>query len=259
MGDVDRLELDTSKPGETNADGTPIVKPDETLILGKFKTQEDLQQAYTELEKKQSQEPDPNQDGIPKPDKPTVGIPTEKNEPAKGTGALDIAALTAEFGEKGELSPNTYKKLAATGLNKETVDLMIDGQLSRAREYAGTLSEVAGGQKQLDALFAWAGSSKTPEQVAALNLVFEGSNLEAAKMTLMGLAAEHTAAVASGKADPLGEAEATELIDGETAMGVTGARPFRSQAEISEAIRDPRYEKDSAYREDVKKRLAVSP
>ena len=255
MGEVNQLNLNTNEEPELNEDGTPIVKPDETLILGKFKTPEDLQAAYVALEKKQGQEPEPNRVVEPKP---TVGIPTANNEPAKGTGALDIAALTAEYGEKGELSDKTYKKLAATGLNKETVDLMIDGQMSRAREYAGTLSEIAGGQEQLDSLFAWAGTSKTPEQVAALNQVFEGNNLEAAKMTLMGLAAEHAAAVTAGTVDPLGEGE-TKLIDGETAMGVTGAAAFRSQAEISAAMKDPRYEKDSAYREDVKRRLAVSP
>ena len=253
MGDAQRLELNTDPPEGGDGKAKPN-EGGEDLILGKFKTQEDLQKAYTELEKKQGQEPDPNQDGQPKP---TVGIPTANNEPAKGTGALDIAALTAEYGENEGLTDKTYKKLAAKGLDKETVDLMIDGQLSRAREYAGTLAEIAGGQEQLDALFAWAGSSKTEEQVKALNLVFEGNNLEAAKMTLMGLAAEHAAAVANGTVDALSEGE-TKLIDGETAMGVTGARPFRSQAEITAAMKDPKYESDPAYRKDVENRLAVT-
>jgi hypothetical protein len=253
---ADRLEINTHPDDEPqlDADGKPIEKADDTLILGKFKTAEDLEKAYVELEKKQSQGQDTNQDGTPKP---TVGIPTVKDEPGKGTGGLDIAGLTAEFGENGELSQGTYKKLAAKGLDKETVDLMIDGQMSRAREYAGTLAQVAGGQEQLDSLFAWAGGNKTPEQVAALNQVFEGNNLEAAKMTLMGLAAEHAAAVASGKADPLGEGD-TRLVEGETAMGVTGAMPFRSQAEVTAAMRDPRYENDPAYRKDVMNRLAVT-
>ena len=50
---------------------------------------------------------------------------------------------------------------------------------------------------------------------------------------------------------------ARPLIQGDTgSKGASGA--FRSLAELTEAMKDPRYRKDPAYRRDVESRLSSS-
>ena len=46
------------------------------------------------------------------------------------------------------------------------------------------------------------------------------------------------------------------LVQGDT-QG-SGARPFNSAAQVTEAMKDPRYGNDPAYRAQVEQRLAIS-
>ena len=53
------------------------------------------------------------------------------------------------------------------------------------------------------------------------------------------------------------EPKAAPLLQGNTgSINASGA--FRSLAQVTEAMRDPRYTKDPAYRKDVEARLANS-
>ncbi|WP_251275208.1 capsid assembly protein, partial [Enterobacter hormaechei] len=50
------------------------------------------------------------------------------------------------------------------------------------------------------------------------------------------------------------------LLNGKTAANAdAGPKPFQSQAQVVEAMRDVRYHRDPAYRAEVSARLAVSP
>jgi len=66
-------------------------------------------------------------------------------------------------------------------------------------------------------------------------------------MLIQGMAARYKSASGGGPATQL---------QGQTVPGIAG---FRSKGEIMEAMSDPRYESDSAYREDVTRKMSMTP
>lgn len=224
------VQIDPNKP----AGGE---KPnEEKLILGKFKDQAALEAAYVELEKKQSTP-------APKPDTPPPTA-TQASDAVKNAG-LDMAALNREFAEKGELSADSMKALEAKGITKQMVDAYVNGLKSNAAQQRSALAEVAGGDKQLDAVYEWALANMSQAEIAAYNKVVDGGNVDAMKLALSGIVGRFTQA--TGK-EP-------SLVGGETAPVSDGYPAFESREQVVEAMRDPRYANDPAYRAKVEKRL----
>ena len=88
----------------------------------KFKSPEDLANAYNNLESKLGSGEAPSEtEDLP---------PTEAgNESQSGEGQkAAIEAASAEWQESGELSDMTYSALAEEGLSRELVDSFIEGQ-----------------------------------------------------------------------------------------------------------------------------------
>lgn len=218
--------IDTT-PKETPAAETP-------LIAGKFKTHAELETAYAELEKKL---------GAPKteeaPAAPAVTTEADAQATAEKAG-VDYAALVTEFGEKGELSEATYKKLTDGGIPKEMVDGYIAGQLAIADQLTSTLASDVGGKEQLSALLNWATTNLSEAEAAAYNAVIDTKNVQAAKDAIAGIKAKF---VAANGIEP-------NLIGGETAPS-QGVKPFETNAEMVAAMRDKRYNKDAAYTREV--------
>lgn len=250
---TDRVEFNTDPNADSNQD--PNADPNagggdggDDLILGKFKTQEDLEAAYIELEKKQSGGGDGGGGGDNQVEPGTkIQITKSQDDP---TG-LDMTALSEEFAENGKLSDATYKKLARKGLDRGTVDNYVAGQMALATQYAETLTAAAGSQDELNNLLDWASENKTEREINEINTIFNGNNITAAKMTLLGLKAERAAAGDAPDADP-------NLVDGDTVPNMSGVKPFASQAQITAAMKDPKYKSDAAYRKQVHNRLAVT-
>ena len=48
------------------------------------------------------------------------------------------------------------------------------------------------------------------------------------------------------------------MLTGRAAQDVGSVQPFRSQAEVVQAMSDPRYDNDPAYRADIMQRLEIS-
>jgi len=219
------VQIDPNKPAGDQ-------KPDEKLILGKFKDQAALEAAYTELSKKLGG------------DKPTV----QQVQEAVKTAGLDMNALNREFAEKGELSAESLTALAAKGITKTMVDAYVGGLKAQATQQRASLAEVAGGEDGLTNVYEWAKANITPQEIAAYNAVIATGNMDAAKLALHGIVGRFTAA--TGK-EP-------SLVSGETAPQVSDEPAFESNAQVEQAMRDPRYQTDEAYRQKVARRLAIS-
>ena len=95
-------------------------------------------------------------------------------------------------------------------------------------------------------MVAWAGQNLPEEDVADFNAVTATNNPAAIKFAVQSLASRYRGDV--GYEAPL----VTGKAPGTTVKG------FRSHAELSRAIADPRYQSDAAYRSDVEERLARS-
>lgn len=204
----------------------------------KFATPEDLAKAYAELERKQSQKAPASQ--------PTETSDIEGARQVVEQAGVDFEALSAEFAASGALSDQSYAMLEAKGFPRELVDDFIDGQAAKAQLYRTEALTPIGGEEAFADMVQWAATGGlTTEEIMAFNNQVESGNLAAAKMAILGLKARFDAANGT---------EPTLLNGNAPASGDV----FRSTAELTAAMKDPRYKKDPAYREDVRQKLARS-
>lgn len=242
---VAKAEATMEPKAEEKPEGEPKVDPERPEWLpAKFKSVEEMAKAYTELEQKQGgKAPEPKVD-----DKEAkVDLTPEEEAAAKvvATAGLDYAALSEEYADKGELSPESYAALAEkAGLDKATVDAYIAGQQALAREAENRAFDIAGGPEEYTKMSQWAAANLTPAEIQAFNKAVEGTAEETA-LAVAGLKAKYVKANGSEPA----------LLSGGAKPDSTG---YQSRAEMTAAMRDPRYAKDPAYRKAVEQKIAVS-
>lgn len=218
-------------------------KPD---WLGEFDSPEDMAKAYQALRAKMSKE------GAPKEEAPKAEAPkpeeASREDAAKAAEAagVDMGALEAEFTEKGGLSDETYESLAKAGFDRATVDGYIAGQQALADASQARIEAHVGGAETLEAMIEWAASGLSPEEKVAFNKTVDTADEASLLLALDGLKAKY---VASEGSEP-------NLLGGKTTGSPGGV--FRSTAELTTAMSDPRYGKDPAYRADVEAKLARS-
>lgn len=210
---------------------------EEDLILGKFKSQEDLAEAYENLEKKlgekqsQEQQTQTEDEGDPN---------SESNDVSN---AIEDAAIA--YAENGELSEANYKELEKLNITKDIVDTYIRGQQALISAEEVEITNSIGGQENYEAMAEWARNNLPGEEIDSFDQIVESSTPEAAKMAVKGLYARF-----------LSEGGQPNIRQGQTSG--SAVQPFQSNAQVVEAMRDKRYENDPAYREEVERRLAVS-
>jgi len=210
---------------------------EEDLILGKFKSQEDLAEAYENLEKKlgekqsQEQQTQTEDEGDPN---------SESNDVSN---AIEDAAIA--YAENGELSEDNYKELEKLNITKDIVDTYIRGQQALISAEEVEITNSIGGQENYEAMAEWARNNLPGEEIDSFDQIVESSTPEAAKMAVKGLYARF-----------LSEGGQPNIRQGQTSG--SAVQPFQSNAQVVEAMRDKRYENDPAYREEVERRLAVS-
>lgn len=205
----------------------------------KFASPEDLAASYAELEKKLSTSKE-------EPPAATTETPLEEARSAVDSAGLDFNALSDEFLSNGTLSEDSYKALASKGFDRDLVDSYIEGQAAKADLFrAEVLLEVGGEQSYTD-MVTWAAQNLSKAEIEAYDAQVDSGNLTAAKMAVAGLKARYEKA----------NGDEPSLLNGDT--GGSSAEVFRSTAELTAAMRDPRYKKDAAYRQDVERKLAKS-
>lgn len=210
----------------------------------KFKSPEDLAQAYNNLESKLGSNTDTGEaEDLP---------PTEAPDESQGGQTEAIQSASAEWAEKGELSDATYDSLAQAGLSRELVDSYIEGQSALKSSEEDALMEVAGGREAYAEMAEWASEELSETQLDAYNKALESGSTEQAKLAIDWLKSKH------GEANGLNPA----LIQGRT-QG-SSSKPFDSRAQVLAAMSErdasgkKKYETDPAFRQEVERRLAIS-
>tara|TARA_R100001463_G_scaffold50664_6_gene101120 strand:- start:3668 stop:4459 length:792 start_codon:yes stop_codon:yes gene_type:complete len=212
---------------------------EEELILGKFKSQEDLAEAYENLEKKLSEK---QPEAEPETEAKDEG---DTNSDSNISNAIEDASIA--FAEKGELTDKHYQDLEKLGLSRDLVDSYAKGQQALANNEQAEITNSVGGQENYDAMAEWASNNLPDNEIDAFDKIVTESSAEAATMAVKGLYARYMSE-AGGLP--------TNIRQGQTSGA--SVQPFQSNAQVVEAMRDKRYENDPAYREDVERRLAVS-
>ena len=240
---VEQVEI--TQP-ETTSD-----KPEEQVVSKpeglpeKFNSVDDLAKSYAELEKKLGE---PKADETPEPKQEDVKQDTDleiANKAAESAG-LNVQNLQSEFDNSGELKPESYEALDKAGIPKEYVDQFIAGQLAMRDNLVSDVKGIAGGNDAYGNMMQWASDNLSDAEKNAYNNSVNNTDIEGIKLAVNGLKARYEA---SNGVDPT-------LTTGKASASTGGG--FRSWAEVTSAMDDPRYTKDEAYQADIQRKLQNS-
>lgn len=161
---------------------------------------------------------------------------------AKG---VNYADLQKEFDEGGKLTDESYAKLEKLGFTRDVVDNHIAGIAALQTMRANKAYEAAGGTENFTRIQEWAKTALKAEEIESFNKAVEGPEADMLQ-AVHGLRARYE--IEYGKAP--------SLLGGVPPAN-TGAG-YASRAEMVAEMRDPRYEKDPAYRAKVQGKIAAT-
>ena len=208
----------------------------------KFNSVEDMASAYESLEQKLGSQDDDEEYYEEEYEEGDVEEIAEELEEM----GVDFDALSQEFAELGGLSEDSYDSLIEAGIPRSMVDQFIDGQMAVATQMQQEAFAQVGGQEAYEDMVTWASDNMPEASIDAFNNAVNSGNIETANLAIQGLQAKYRSVNGS---EP-------SLIMGET-KSVTGG-VFDSAAQLTAAMRDPRYSTDSAYRQSVAAKLSRS-
>ena len=237
---------DESPAGELNADeqeslqiGEEMGQQQEQRLAGKYKSAEELEAAYLELQKKLGE---------------NSSEPSEETEEEAQEESSDDSLLEQLWGEAvaENYSPETLEKLAKADPN-ELAKMYLDYR-SKAESKAPTqmtaadatnLKNAVGGEAKYNEMISWAGQNMTEQEVELYDSIMDRGDPAAAYFAVQALAYRYQ------------DSNGVEgnLVQGKPPASISG---YRSQAELVQAMSDPRYDNDPAYRQDVMRKLERS-
>ena len=227
-----------------------VSNEDAALIAGKFKSQDDLVKAYEELQKKLGNA-EPEESEEPSEEQPEA---TEEQPEEESEAVAVINRASEVFEQSGELNAESIEELSKLD-SRELIEAYVS-QYSKNLEAAKTkavdsqaeaaILESVGGQESYQQMVQWAAANLDPAEVASYNEVTNSGNVAAIKFAVEALSNRYKSA----------EGYEAPLVTGK--RGTAKQEGYRSHAELSRAIADPRYQNDPAYRNDVEARLARS-
>jgi len=225
---------------------------------GKYKSAEELEKAYLELQKKLGERSTEETSTETETEEPaaeaTEGEAEEESSEEPSEVYQTLESASQEYEEGGELSPDTLEKLAQLD-SKELVEQWVQYVNSSKgdpepgampQEDVDRIMGSVGGTDQYQAMVAWAGDALAPEEIAAYDAVVTSGDPNSVYWAVQGLRSKYVE---------------SNGYEGTQVSGNRAVRPepgFRSQAELARAISDPRYREDPAYRMDVEQKLARS-
>jgi hypothetical protein len=234
-GELSAEELDSLQVGEQ------LAEQEQQLLAGKYKSAEELERGYLELQKRLSGKEEPEVEAQEE---------APEQEEAPNEEGLDLYDTIMESYRTGEWDPEVVNTVE--GMNPVDVANMFleKGGTQQAPQATSNdiaqIQESVGGTTEYQNMIQWAGQNLSEQEVAMYDAVMD-------------------------RGDPLGMFFAAQALNAryQDAIGydgemLTGNAPrntgdaFRSQAELVAAMSDPRYDKDPAYRADVADKLERS-
>ena len=243
-------DLQTLAKNETDENG---------LILGKFKSVEDLAASYKELEGKLGQVSEEDQ-ATEETEEQTQEEGEFDAEEYYGDGlasvleevGIDAQDITQRFTDTGEISEDDYSKLGEAGFSKQVVDTYLDGLRGVGEgdeiptQQIQNIKDSVGGDQAYEQMADWCQQNLSEQEIKAFDKITETADAPVIQLAVEGLYSRYQNAMG---VEP-------DLVTGRPAA--SGPNPYRSTAEVVAAMSDKRYGKDVSYTEDVQNRLAGS-
>ena len=237
----------TAEEQESLEVGEKLAEQQEQLLAGKFKSAEDLEQGYIELQKKLG---GPKEEETAEPEEK----PEAKEEKEEEDSKIDTSFLNTLWEEaQGEFKQETLEKLS----NMEAKDIAQMYLQEKAEAPEPTQSEftdqnvkdlknVAGGEEQYTQMMQWAGDNLQKGEIEMFDAIMDRGDPLAAFFAVQALA--YRFSDVQGKDGQMLTGKAAKA-DGDV---------FKSQAQVVKAMSDPQYEKDPAYRQAIYDKLERS-
>ena len=220
------------------------------LYAGKFENAEELENAYLALQRKLGSGDDD--------DDYEEAYLDEDEYYDEGTSAgieLISDASDEYYANEGQLSAETMEQFKEMSSN-DLVNAYIAIQENNPNQdggYSPDLTDAemnqvynsAGGEAEYNRLTSWAADNIPESKLNAFNSIIDKGNATAIQIAVAGLRSEYEAQ----------EGYEGRMLQGKAARASNG---FRSQAEVVQAMSDPRYDTDPAYRQDVYDKLEIS-
>ena len=240
---VDNL---TAEEQDSLAVGEKLVEQQDQLLAGKYKSAQELEKAYMELQSKLGEQ---------EKGETEVAEKEPEDKPTLSEGATLITSATDEYYANGnKLTPETLQKFSSMSSQDLINAYMEVQQLPEYQQAQQTPVEItdsqvnqiknaAGGEAAYSNIINWAKSNLEAEQINAFDDVVNTGSVQAINLAVAGLKAQY------------------DNANGVEGRMVTGKAPsksgdvFRSQAELVAAMNDARYDRDPAYRQDIIEKL----
>ena len=199
----------------------------------KFESPEALAYAYNQLQKEFSQSRQ----------QPQEEAPAEEN-----TGQITedvFYELSEEFDATGDVSEESRERLAQSGIPRAMIDNYVNSQKVVAEQVVQQTFDSVGGEENYNAMLSWAAQNLPDPEIDAFNDLVNADQATM-RMAVNGMYARFV------------QAQGVPLLQGETGNTIPNSGAFQSRAQVVEAMSDPRYKKDPAYRQQVYNRLQNS-
>ena len=242
-------EVLTDEEQDSLAVGEKLVAEQEGLLAGKYKSAEELEKAYKELEAKLGDQPETAETE-----------PEAEPEVAElsSNASLITSASDEYYANDGKLSPETLQKFQGMS-SQDLVNAYLEvtkspdwqaqppAQVEDVTEnQINEVKNFAGGEQVYTNMVQWAGANLDAKSIQAFDNIISSGSIDAIKLAVTGLKSQYDAANGvEGK-----------MVTGRTAPDRGDV--FRSQAELVAAMNDRRYDNDPAYRQDVIEKLERS-
>ena len=223
---------------------------DVALIGGKFKSQDDLLNAYNELQKKLgSKDTEEEEDAS---EETTEGSEEVEEEETEST---QLFSRASDEYDQGGLTDETIEQLASMD-SRDLIKAYVEhysktSQEAQAQqataEEMNSVKQMVGGEDAYTEMVSWAGQNLDATEIDAFNNVANSGNVAALRFAVEAL--NNRFKNAEGYEAP--------LVTGRRSAP-SGPQPYRSQAELARDIANPMYESDPAFRRDVEARLMKS-
>ena len=237
-------ELDSLKVGEA------LEQEQAELLAGKFKSAEDLEKAYKELESKLGR-PRNEDEGEPE----EAEDESEEEDEEKEVSSDLLERLWAEAFEEGDYSEELVEALSELDPT-DVAQLYLDYREKVEAERPGrqmdeedieTLQGMVGGKEEYGEMMRWAGENLDQDEINLFDSVMANGDPASAFFAVQALAYRY--GDAAGREG--------EMLTGRQSR--SEADVFKSQAQVISAMKDPRYDTDEAYRIEVMEKLERSP
>lgn len=229
---------------DTNTDELQNMRPE--WLPDKFGSPEDMARAYQELEQRLSTGAYREEQELSPDDMQDIAY-TEASEVASllDERDLDFNVFQEEYNNLGYLTDEAYGALEEAGINKQMVDTWLQGQEAIVQQSVSDIFSTVGGQENYQQMLEWASDNLTDNELNAFNSTVDRLD-DAARLAVTGLYARFLNS----------EGMAPRLMYGDASVDT--APRYESLAQLTEAMRNPKYSSDPAYRAEVQKRLANS-